>query len=174
MRIPFRSFFTTFAGVGLGLSFVQHLAACFGRVLPTSASIAVGVGMFVTWLPVLFVIDFGPSRKGKGIWWNSLHGCPARMRQAMVLFQGYGGTWYLFMRISPLMGTPVSQLTGFRITSAVAMASFATAFAFLYSAAHLANVARECPDGHAIPPGVPFCPQCGRSAIEDVVMGKTP
>ena len=163
---PFLWFFTGLSGVGLFLSLWVHLGALLGeRVAPETFFWGLHIGIFVVWIPSIFVarqLVGNPSRND--FWKAVLRGSPDWMRYMVYGFIGYAVVNFgLFMMEAPSGGggsnPPAVVWRGF---SGHWMAFYSAAFAILLSAARAERNNGRLPNGEWRYPYREHCPRCGK------------
>lgn len=166
---PFLWFFVCFSAVGLVVSLWVHLGAVMGRrVAPQSFFWMLHVGIFVVWFPTIFVGQrLVGSVNRKDFWKVVLKGSPDWMRYMVYGFFGYAiVNFLLFMTKAPSGSSganpPAVVWRGF---SGHWMAFYSAALAVLYSAAHMADTAPRCANGHLASPNAVYCARCGQPVM---------
>jgi hypothetical protein len=161
--------FVVLSAVGLVVSLWVHLGAVTGRrVAPEAFFWILHMGIFVVWLPALFVANqhVGNLRR-KDFWKVVLQGSPDWMRYMVYGFAGYAilssvPFWFQAPTGGGGANPPAIIWRGF---SGHWMAFYSAALAVLYSAAKEKENVRRCVNGHPVPPSANFCPRCGQSIM---------
>jgi hypothetical protein len=163
---PFLWFFAVLSLIGLILSLFVHISAIMGSQM-TSMFWGLHVGIFVVWFPAVFVAQrrVGNTHR-KDFWKAVLKGAPVWMRYMTYAFLFYAvGNFLLFMADAPDKSVgPVAPAVVWRGFSGHWMAFYFAAFAILYAAA-IELSAPRCVNGHFLPAGANFCPQCHQPAL---------
>jgi hypothetical protein len=173
---PFLWLFIGIAATGLILSLWVHIGAVMGRrVAPESFFWMLHVGIFVVWIPAVFVAQrLVGSMNRRDFWKVVLKGSPDWMRYMVYGFFGYAMVnFLLFMGHAPKGGgganPPATVWRGF---SGHWMAFYSAALAILYSAAASMDSSRRCTNGHVLSPDSPdTCTRCGQP-VGQSVMGR--
>lgn len=118
------------AGVGFVAMLVIHVASLFGNTYLFERTLAVlGPGLFVVFLPTLFVMNrLTRDFKQKDLWRAALHGCPRWM---------YRTVWSIFLYCWP--GTAVAWMAAnkARVGSGVFLIFYLIPLAVINSATHV-------------------------------------
>lgn len=161
--------FLVLALVGLTLSVVVHGAALLGfSALLGKAVWGLHVGIFVVWIPTMFVANrLAADFKRKDLWKAVLRGCPRWMRWLVHGLFAYAIlNFVIFVANVPakVPGSSANEsplvLRGF---SGHWMLFYAVAAGTLHSAITVARAdpARRCGKGHPVSPSSKFCEVCG-------------
>ncbi|MGC2163735.1 MAG: zinc ribbon domain-containing protein [Silvibacterium sp.] len=156
--------FLALAIVGSVATLMIHVASLFGITDPFEHYLKfVGPGVFVVFLPMIFVINrLTRDYKQKDLWRAALRGCPSWMRHAVWVIFGYA--WVGFFALPFLYGGGMSSsANSARSMSAMLLVFYVIPVAVLYSATHVqdSDASRRCLNGHLMPPLAKFCPECG-------------
>ena len=162
-----------YAACGLVLSMAAHILSLFGVVFGTSVFVALHVGIFPLWIPVVFLSMkmSGGGMNRKDFWKVALSGCPSWMRYMTYGFFIYAfvnfAIFFVLMSLHPppkqIVGAPPPVvLHGF---SGHWMAFYSAGLAILVTVYRrgLSNLRRRCPFGHDVGWSDRFCPTCGAS-----------
>ena len=164
---PFIWVFVALSAIGLVVSLWVHLGAIMGRSVSSFFWI-LHVGIFVLWLPAVLVAQrLVGNVNRKDFWKVILKGSPDWMRYMVYAFFAYAlVNFLLFMGKAPSGGSgvnpPASVWRGF---SGHWMAFYSAALAVLYSAAHMADTAPRCANGHLASPNAVYCARCGQPVM---------
>jgi len=164
---PFIWLFVALSAIGLVVSLWVHLGAVMGRSVSPLFWI-LHVGIFVVWLPAVLVAQrLVGNVNRKDFWKVILKGSPDWMRYMVYTFFTYAlVNFLLFMGKAPSGGSgmnpPASVWRGF---SGHWMAFYSAALAVLYSAAHMADTAPRCANGHLASPNAVYCARCGQPVV---------
>jgi hypothetical protein len=164
---PFIWLFVALSAIGLVVSLWVHLGAIMGRSVP-SFFWMLHVGILVVWLPAVLVAQrLVGNVNRKDFWKVILKGSPDWMRYMVYAFFSYDlVNFLLFMGKAPSGGSgvnpPASVWRGF---SGHWMAFYSAALAVLYSAAHVADTAPRCANGHLVSPNAVYCARCGQPVM---------
>jgi Protein of unknown function (DUF3592) len=161
--------FVVVSCVGLALSIWVHLEAVMGRrVAPEPFFWLLHLGIFVVWIPAVFVAK---QRVGnlnrKDLWKVCLSDVPDWVRYLLYGFFAYAfiNFMYGFIKFpngnSSTLGTPPSV---WRIFSGHWMLFYFAALVILYSAVN-EHLGARCLNGHSVPPDASFCAQCGQAVM---------
>jgi hypothetical protein len=161
-------FFMVLAVVGFLSLLTVHIAAFAGVTPPSVILKFVFVGLFVVWLPTVFVSNrLSKEYKQNDFWRATLRGCPKWMRTALWGIWGYGslGTFLLPLLSGRNVDSYASSLQGM---TGFVLIFYATAVGVLYSATRVKEFDgnRHCPNGHHVSQVAKFCEECG-SPITD-------
>ena len=164
------------AALGLVLSAIVHVISLLGM---TSAfgqtSWILHIGIFVVWLPTIFVISKkGQDFKQMDFWRAAFRACPKWMIYMTYILFGYAIFNFIVFSASGFPGGGTTGSPGnaptdvFRGFSGHWMAFYSAALAALYSAIHVEEYdgARRCPFGHPVSPDARFCEVCGEEIVE--------
>lgn len=162
--------FTALSAGGLVLSIVVHILAWFDVPSPLGRHTwLLHVGIFVVWLPAVFVAQrLTREYKAKDTWKALLRGSPPWMQRMTQSFFLYAlVNFFVFMiadKPADTTGPEMSSVT-LRGFSGHWIAFYSAALAVLYSAARAdeCDAARRCPNGHMISAAAKFCEECGSS-----------
>jgi hypothetical protein len=124
-------FFLVLAVVGFLSLLTIHIAAFAGVTPPSVILKFVFVGLFVVWLPAIFVSNrLSREYKQNDFWRATLRGCPKWMRTALWVIWGYGslGTFLLPLLLGRNVDSYGSSTQG---ASGFVMAFYATAVCIL-------------------------------------------
>jgi hypothetical protein len=162
---PFIWIFVVLAGIGFAISFWVHVGALFGvQVLPESLFFLMHLGVFLVFLPAVFVARYRIiDANRKNYWKVLLKDSPKWMLYTLYALGAYDFvTFFIFMLTNgTARHTGGLQLSEWRLFSVNWMAFYLAAFAILYSAASSSLYARRCLNGHLMPPDANFCTRCG-------------
>jgi hypothetical protein len=161
-------FFLVLAVVGFLSLLTIHIAAFAGVTPPSVILKFVFVGLFVVWLPAIFVSNrLSREYKQNDFWRATLRGCPKWMRTALWVIWGYGslGTFLLPLLLGRNVDSYGSSTQG---ASGFVMAFYATAVCILYSATRAEEFDRNrrCANGHHVSPVAKFCEECGSPIMD--------
>ncbi len=167
---PFLGMFTGLSAIGLAVSLWVHLGAVMGRrVAPEAFFWILHLGIFVVWVPVVFVAKRRVGNMNRKDFWKAvLKGSPEWMRYMVYLFLGYATVNFALFFIKVQGGSggganpPAIVWRGF---SGHWMAFYSAALAVLYSAMHSDGSGSQCVNGHAVSPGARYCDRCGQPVI---------
>jgi hypothetical protein len=151
------------AVLGFVSSLLVHLAAWAG-VAPPKAAWGLHVGIFVVWLPTVFVAQqLTRDVKRNEFWTAALRGAPTWASMALKCLMVYAlANFGLF--IFQLNGHKPDDALQARGFSGHWLIFYGAAAATLYSAARLRDCGdrpRACLNGHAVSLTAQFCEQCG-------------
>lgn len=173
MNLALGAFFVL-AVTGLFLSLISHVAACLDLPQPLGDSaMALHVGVFVVWLPAVFVSkQLTANVKKKDFWRAALRGCPYWMRALTAIFFFYAIINFILFacRLPPkkahLAADSPIAVRGF---SGHWMAFYSAGAAMLYSAIAIGGrgVARRCENGHPASASAKFCEKCGAQMVDE-------
>jgi Protein of unknown function (DUF3592) len=162
---PFIWIFVVLAGIGFAISFWVHVGALFGvQVLPESLFFLMHLGVFLVFLPAVFVARYRIiDANRKNYWKVLLKDSPKWMLYTLYALGAYDFvTFFIFMLTNgTARHTGGLQLSEWRLFSVNWMAFYLAAFAILYSAASSSLYARRCLNGHLMPADANFCTRCG-------------
>lgn len=166
-----------YAACGLALSLAIHLAALAGFQPPggNSLFVALHVGIFPLWIPVVLIgMKMTKGTRLSATWgwsgwnlWNSMFSaCPPWMK-----YMVYGFFIYAVLNFVLFVASvPTGKFVGSNVPSA-AWRGFSGHWMVFYSAglailtsAHrkgISNLEPRCSNGHSIGFGDKFCPTCG-------------
>lgn len=165
---PFLWVFVLISGIGLVVSLWVHLGAVMGRrVVPEAFFWMLHVGIFVVWFPTILVAQrLVGNVNRKDLWKVVLKDSPGWMRYMVYGFFGYAILNFLFFMTKAPSGSsgnpPAVVWRGF---SGHWMAFYSAALAVLYSAAHTADTALRCVNGHLASPTAVYCARCGQPVM---------
>jgi len=134
--------FIALAAIGLVLSLWIHLAAVAGQeVAPQSWLVTLSIGIFVVFLPAIFVAQRRVgSRSRKDYWKVALAGSPEWVRYLVYIAAGYAVVNFIIfvsqVQQGKSVGTPVII---WRVFSGHWMAFYLAALAILYAAARASD-----------------------------------
>lgn len=157
--------FLVLAGLGLASSLIAHLLAVAGVAPPGgSAVMLLHWGIFLIWIPVVWVSWQFKGQRSRRDWKQMLSGCPDWMRYGVYGLVAYAVLNFLLMMGKQVLGKDISADT-VRMFSGHWMAFYAAGFAALYSVYRQPWMlsAAKCPNGHEVMPTDNFCPTCGKS-----------
>lgn len=120
--------------------------------------ISLHLGVFVVWIPAMFVANKMGATDRSDYWRVALRGAPPWMRTGVQVLIGYAVLNFL---ASLAIGSNFV-----RAFSGHWMVFYAAAFATLYSALHTDVWQRRCALDHKVPFDAEYCPTCG-SRIPD-------
>ena len=169
---PFLWLFIGIAATGLALSLWVHIGAVRGqRVAPEKWFFALHLGIFLVWIPTVFIAQRVVGNPGRKDFWKvGLRNCPPWMKYMVYGFFGYAAfNFLLFMAKAPSgkgdANPPAGVWRGF---SGHWMAFYSAALGILYSAAVAVRSTFRCPNGHVISADSPtYCARCGRAVGRD-------
>src|SRR6516225_2457618 len=156
--------FFALATVGFAATLVVHVASLFGNTYLFERTLAVlGPGMFVVFLPTIFVMNrLTRDFKQKYLWRAALRGCPRWMYRAVwgVFLYGWAGFVVLPLLYGGGMDLAANKV---RVLSGVLLAFYLFQPAVMYSATHVERFdeSRLCLNGHRVSPLAKFCEECG-------------
>jgi hypothetical protein len=167
-----------YASIGLALSLAVHVASFFFEPPGGNALfIALHVGIFPLWLPIVFVANalagksfFSPASLAD--WRVILQGAPSWMRVMAYGFFVYAlANFAVFFIFTAILRRGASKYSG--APPAFLWHGFSGHWMAFYSAglaiatvAYLrgpGNLARKCPNGHRVSPADRYCATCGRA-----------
>jgi hypothetical protein len=162
-----------YAACGLILSLTVHVLSFFGIQIGGSALfMALHVGIFPLWLPVVLIGGKMTGGTSRGNFWKAaLSGCPPWMRYMTYGFFIYAGVNFVVFIVLTGLYPPSKELGGnppavvLHGFSGHWMAFYSAGLAVLTSAYRrgLSNLQRRCPFGHDVGWSDQFCPACGAS-----------
>ena len=151
------------SAAGLVLSAVIHLAAWVG-MQPPSLAWALHVGIFVVWIPAVFVSQRLTRDFKQSEWWEATYrGAPRWVARGTKWLGAYAlANFAIFLFVLPKEGSGETVNT-FRGFSGHWMVFYAGALGIFYSALHAtdADRARVCPSGHPVAITAKYCGECG-------------
>ncbi len=156
--------FFALAAVGFAAMLVVHSASLFGNTYLFERTIAVlGPGMFVVFLPTIFVMNrLTRDFKQKDLWRAALRGCPRWMRRTVwgIFLYCWGGFFVLPSLYGGGMDLAANRA---RAMSGALLIFYLSPLAVMYSATHVDRFdeSRRCLNGHRVSPLANFCEECG-------------
>jgi hypothetical protein len=165
---PFLWFFVAFSALGLVVSLWVHFGAVMGkRVAPEAFFWMLHVGIFVVWVPTIFVAQrLVGNVNRKDLWKVVLKDSPDWVRYMVYGFFGYAILNFLFfMTKAPSGGTGNPPAVVWRGFSGHWMAFYSAALAVLYSAARTVDTSPRCPNGHMASSNAAYCTRCGQPVV---------
>ncbi|WP_212398731.1 hypothetical protein [Bradyrhizobium jicamae] len=163
-----------YAACGLAFSLVAHILSTFGVKLGMPVFVALHVGIFPLWIPVVLLsmkMSGGVNRRD--FWKVALSGCPAWMKYLIYGFFIYAIVNFAIFAVLASLHPPPKQVQGappalvLHGFSGHWMVFYATGLAILVTAYRrgLSNLQRRCPSGHNVGWGDRFYPICGSSLV---------
>ncbi|WP_197086770.1 hypothetical protein [Bradyrhizobium sp. LTSPM299] len=162
-----------YATCGLALSLVAHILSMFGVELGMPVFVALHVGIFPLWIPVVLLSMrmTGGGTNRKDFWKVALSGCPAWMKYMTYGFFIYAAVNFAIFFVLVSLHPPPKQVGGAPPSvvlhgfSGHWMAFYSAGLAILVTAYRrgLSNLQRRCPFGHNVGWSDRFCPACGSS-----------
>src|SRR2546428_7537833 len=153
------------AVAGFLASLLVHFLALLGLPSPFgSATWFLHIGIFVVWLPTVFVAQrLGKGSKQADLWKAVFRGCPAWVRSGAYVVGAYAVVNFVLFIIQTTAypKNKVPELIEYRGFSGHWMAFYYIGAATLYSAIRLGLDPRRCPQGHEVSPFANYCELCG-------------
>ncbi len=167
--------FAGIAAIGLVASLVVHVCALLGMPDPLCpASSCVQGGVYAVWIAAVIAANrVSREPHTKDFWKDTLSGCPSWMKMLTVGFLVYDVVNFIVVIIlSKGHGASnhnelQAEREFLRVFSGHWMACYSAAMAVLYSFWNqgLPDRGDVCPNGHPVPPGSKFCPECGQKTF---------
>jgi hypothetical protein len=168
-----------YAAAGLVLSLTVHLLS-FADVLsfpfgggapPLGLFIALHVGIFPLWIPVMLILwSMTVGRRSQDVWQHILAECPVWMKYMIRVFFAYAVVNFVLGVALLIFVYPKNTQHGgsppgvvWRLFSGHWMAFYSAGLVTLTAAWRrgLSNLRRRCVNGHTVAYGDRFCPTCG-------------
>lgn len=151
---------------GFSASLLVHVLSLAGVSSPFGAATwALHVGIFVVWLPTVFVIQrMAKNVRQADLWKAALRGCPAWVRSGAYIVGGYAIlNFVVFLaQTSRYPRNSVPAVIEYRGFSGHWMIFYYLSAATLYSAVQLGRTSqRRCSNGHDVSPFANYCEICG-------------
>ena len=165
---PFIWVFVWLSAVGLVISLWVHIGALMGRTV-SSAFWVLHVGIFVVWLPSVFVAQRLVGNTSRQDFWKVvLKGSPDWMRYMVYVFSAYEFVNFMISMGQASSGIrhTTTSAADWRGSSGLWIVFYSAALAILYSAAKTAESSPRCANGHLASPNVLYCARCGQAVLQ--------